>query len=192
MRGQRHAPATLYSREWSVTIVQEVGWAPEPVWTGAEKLAPIGIRSPGAPTRNQSLYRLRYPAHNDILGPVIFWRYRSCLSAPLLNLPCSRPKFGSVQYHVMFVVDKMEFVQGFPQVLWSSSASIIPTALRVQFTSIQYRRFIILANYNFYKQKKCFILKGSWSQSSLRLLRNCCWSHQTIHWSKQSRNRPSN
>ena len=47
----------------SVPIVQEAGWAPGPVWTGAENLAPTGIRSPDRPARNQSLYRLRYPAH---------------------------------------------------------------------------------------------------------------------------------
>jgi hypothetical protein len=46
-----------------VPIVQEVGWAPGPVWTGAENLASIGIRSPDRPARSQSLYRLRYPAH---------------------------------------------------------------------------------------------------------------------------------
>jgi hypothetical protein len=32
-----------------------------PVWTGAEILAPTGIRSPGSPARSESLYRLRYP-----------------------------------------------------------------------------------------------------------------------------------
>jgi hypothetical protein len=46
-----------------VPIVQEAGWAPGPVWTGAENLAPTGIRSPDRSTRSQSLYRLRYPAH---------------------------------------------------------------------------------------------------------------------------------
>jgi len=45
----------------TVPIVQEAGWAPGPVWTGAENLAPIGIRSPECPAR--ALYRLRYPAH---------------------------------------------------------------------------------------------------------------------------------
>ena len=45
-----------------VPIVQEAGWAQEPVWTGADNLAPIGIRSPDRPARSQSLYRLRYPA----------------------------------------------------------------------------------------------------------------------------------
>jgi len=34
-----------------------------PVWTGAENLAPTGIRSPDRPARSQSLYRLHYPAH---------------------------------------------------------------------------------------------------------------------------------
>ena len=47
-----------------VPIVQEAGWAPGPVWTGAENLAHTGIRSPDRPDRKQSLYRLTYPAHN--------------------------------------------------------------------------------------------------------------------------------
>jgi hypothetical protein len=45
----------------TVPIVQEAGWAPGPVWTGAENLAPIGIRSPDRPACSESLYRLRYP-----------------------------------------------------------------------------------------------------------------------------------
>jgi hypothetical protein len=40
--------------------VQEAGWAPGPVWTSAENLALIGIRSPNIPDRSGSLYRLRY------------------------------------------------------------------------------------------------------------------------------------
>ena len=46
-----------------VPIVREAGWAPGPVWTGAENLAPTGIRSRDRPARSQSLYRLSYPAH---------------------------------------------------------------------------------------------------------------------------------
>jgi hypothetical protein len=46
----------------SLPIVQEAGWALGPVWTGAENLAPTGIRSPVRPARRQSLYRLTYPA----------------------------------------------------------------------------------------------------------------------------------
>jgi len=38
--GQRHAPAALYPRERNhVSIVQEAGWAPGPVWMGVENLA---------------------------------------------------------------------------------------------------------------------------------------------------------
>ena len=44
-----------------VPIVQEAGWAPGPVWTAAENLAPTGIRSPNRPPRSESLYRLSYP-----------------------------------------------------------------------------------------------------------------------------------
>jgi hypothetical protein len=46
-----------------VPIVQKGGWTPGLVWTGAENLAPTGIQSLDRPARNQSLYRLRYPAH---------------------------------------------------------------------------------------------------------------------------------
>ena len=35
-----------------VPIVQEVGWAPGSVWTGAEKLVATGIRSPYPPARS--------------------------------------------------------------------------------------------------------------------------------------------
>jgi len=46
-----------------VPIVQEVEWAPGPVWTGAENLAPTGIQSPDRPARSQSLYQLHYLDH---------------------------------------------------------------------------------------------------------------------------------
>ena len=41
-------------------IVQEAGWAPGPVWTGAENLAPTGIRYPDRPVHSQLLCGLRY------------------------------------------------------------------------------------------------------------------------------------
>ena len=44
-----------------VSIVQKAGWAPGPVWTGAENLAHNGIRSPDRPARSKSLYRKSYP-----------------------------------------------------------------------------------------------------------------------------------
>jgi hypothetical protein len=50
-----------------VPIVQEAGWAPRPVWTGAENLAPTGIRSLDHPACSQSLHRLSYQAHNMAL-----------------------------------------------------------------------------------------------------------------------------
>ena len=60
-----------------VPIVQEAGWAPGPVWTGAEKLAPTGIRSTDRPVRSQSLYRLSYPAHTELPGP----QYAVCMNS---------------------------------------------------------------------------------------------------------------
>ena len=49
-----------------VPIVQEAWWAPVLVWTGAENLASTGIQSPDRPARSQSLYRLRFPAHQIV------------------------------------------------------------------------------------------------------------------------------
>ena len=52
----------LYSRERdSIPFLYEAGWAPEPVWMGAENFASNGIRSLDRPTRSESLYRLSYP-----------------------------------------------------------------------------------------------------------------------------------
>ena len=47
-----------------VPIVQEVGCAPRPFWTGGKNLAPTGIRSPDRPARSESLYRLSYPGRH--------------------------------------------------------------------------------------------------------------------------------
>jgi hypothetical protein len=50
--GQRHA---------TVALPPEAELAPRPVWTGAENLAPTGIRYLDRPARSESLYRLHYP-----------------------------------------------------------------------------------------------------------------------------------
>jgi len=59
--GQRHAPAAFTPGKDLVPIVQEAGWVPGLVWTGAENFVPTGIRSPDRPLRSVSLYRLSYP-----------------------------------------------------------------------------------------------------------------------------------
>ena len=64
--------------------VQDAGCYPAQVWTGAETLVPIRIRSPDCRARSESLYRLRYR------GPWILW---VCSS----NLCNARRTHGSVQ-----------------------------------------------------------------------------------------------
>jgi len=63
MRGQRHAPAAPYPRERPGTYCTGgwVGLRAGLDWCGESR--PTGIRSPDRPARRQSLYRLRYPAH---------------------------------------------------------------------------------------------------------------------------------
>jgi hypothetical protein len=59
--GQRHAPAALPTGKRPCATVQEAGRAPKPVWTGAEYIAPAGIRSSDRPAHSVSLYQLSYP-----------------------------------------------------------------------------------------------------------------------------------
>jgi hypothetical protein len=55
VRAVNTIPRPLYPQErYPVPIVQEAGWIPEPVWTNAKNLAPIGIRSSGRPARRES------------------------------------------------------------------------------------------------------------------------------------------
>jgi hypothetical protein len=45
----------------TLPIGKEAGFAPGPIWMGAENLAATGIRSPYRPDHSKSLYRLCYP-----------------------------------------------------------------------------------------------------------------------------------
>ena len=68
-----------------VPIVQEAGWAPGPVWTGAENLDPTGIWSPDRPTRSQSLHRLSYPAHNLHIVMQYLLNVRTCMTKRIVR-----------------------------------------------------------------------------------------------------------
>jgi len=58
--GVNARPQPFYPQERDpVTTVYEAGWAPWPVWTDAENLAPDAIRSPDRQARTESLYQLR-------------------------------------------------------------------------------------------------------------------------------------
>jgi len=70
LAGLRHASASSPWERQSVSTVQEAGWVPRPIWTGAQNIAPAGIRSPNRPTLSKSSYQLRY-----IVGPSVNVRY---------------------------------------------------------------------------------------------------------------------
>ena len=59
---QPHSPATSTAGKEPVSILQEAGWAPGPVWTGG-KPRPHRDSIPDRLSRSQTLYRLSYPAH---------------------------------------------------------------------------------------------------------------------------------
>jgi hypothetical protein len=58
---QRQTPAAFTPRKDPVPIVQEAGWAPEPVWISAENLA-----SPGFDPRNFQPVARRYTAKTKV------------------------------------------------------------------------------------------------------------------------------
>ena len=66
-----------------VSILQEAGWAPGPVWTGG-KSCPHRDSIPDRPTGSQSLYRLSYPAH-------IMWQFLPTIR--VLTAVCLRIQF---------------------------------------------------------------------------------------------------
>jgi len=54
-------PRPLYPGKDPVSSLYEAGWAPGLVWTGAETLAPTGIRSSDRPAHGESLHIQHYP-----------------------------------------------------------------------------------------------------------------------------------
>ena len=73
-RGERSAARpgrTLPPGKDPVPILQEAGWAPEPVWTGGKSRPPRDLIL-DCPARSQSLYRLSYQAHLLYVSQEIF------------------------------------------------------------------------------------------------------------------------
>jgi len=74
-----------------VPILQEAGWAPGPVWTGA-KSRPHWDSIPDRPARSQSLYQLSHPAHNSLKWSVLFrTTHPKPASIPFFPIHATRP-----------------------------------------------------------------------------------------------------
>lgn len=56
MYGQSHSPAALTSERHPVSILQEDGWTSWPVWTGAQKLLTIGVRTSDCQAGSEAQY----------------------------------------------------------------------------------------------------------------------------------------
>ena len=99
-------PRPLYSREREpVSIVQEAGWAPGPVWAGAENLAPTGIRSPERPARSELLYRLSYPGQT---------RNNCCSKDATMHSVCIVGNIQVAVNNIKPLSGAMERTNGFP------------------------------------------------------------------------------
>ena len=88
-------PRLLYPLERDpVPSVQEAGWYSGPVWTGAENLASMEIRSPDRPAPSESLYRTpSRPTPMETLPITILWtcaRFSvSSIPSPTLQIACT-------------------------------------------------------------------------------------------------------
>jgi hypothetical protein len=78
MSGQRHAPAAFYPQERIPGTHCTGGWVDPRAGPDTEArgkiLSPLPgmeLRSPGRPSRSQTLYRLSYPAHGSSLTSVL-------------------------------------------------------------------------------------------------------------------------
>jgi hypothetical protein len=94
-------------RKDPVPIVQEAGWAPGPVWTGAGNLALTGIWSADHPAGSQSLYRLSYRAHliysdNKLIYYIFKTGYKSSV---LFSTKCHL--FHNFMFSVQFFTNHM-------------------------------------------------------------------------------------
>jgi hypothetical protein len=68
--GQRHALIALSLGKDPVPVVEEIWWAPGPVWAGAENCTPQpGFNPRTGPTLSESLYRLSYTGPRIKRGP---------------------------------------------------------------------------------------------------------------------------
>ena len=105
-RGVSVTPRQLFTpRKDPVPILQEAGWATGSVWIGAENLAPTGIRSPDRPSRNQSLYLLRYLAHifqNSGWAPGSVWIGAENLAPTGIRSP-DRPSRSQSLYRLRYL-----------------------------------------------------------------------------------------
>ena len=67
--GQRHPPpAALPTGKTRYPLYRRLGWAPGPVWTGAENLAPTGFRCADRPARSESIRTTLSRPTNSLLG----------------------------------------------------------------------------------------------------------------------------
>jgi hypothetical protein len=98
-------PPRLYLRERdTVPIVPEAGWAPGPVWTDRENLAPTAVRTPDRPACSQSLYRLNHSGQYRLINFELFSKHAQTLRKKRLATVCTAlHKLHSCLYTRRFV-----------------------------------------------------------------------------------------
>jgi hypothetical protein len=117
--GHCHAPATFTPGKDPASIVQETGWAPGPVLTGAENLASTGIRSPDRPPRSESLYRLSYRGPQCNVGDAAYGNIKQ-LSNTSISVT-QQPNLGRGRT-IVDILDRQL------SLLWTSDQLVVETS----------------------------------------------------------------
>ena len=120
MSGQHHAPAAFTPGKDPVPIVQEAEWAPDPVWIGAENLAPPGFdpRTSKPVASRYTDYSIPAPPNS---GKVEINRIRP-------DRPCSPPNLLHNEHRVTFPKAKRprRGIDHLPQRLKKEQRTAIP------------------------------------------------------------------
>jgi hypothetical protein len=173
VRDRRHAPAALHPRKVPVPIVQEVGWSPDPVWTGTENLA-----SPGFDPWNVQPVARRYTDYPTRPKKPVY-----CSKIELLKKVAYRAAYIGLYWKLSTIFEHTPvYNMGNPPYV-SLRIGIIPAKIRNR-NLPNIRKVIVRANlFVVYGEVICLFCKFHYQIHVIRYIRYRCqlWTYPDPH-----------
>ena len=119
-----------------VPVVQEARWIPGPVWTGAENLAPTGIRCLDRPASRQSLYRPSYRAYTVGCSNWINTLCKQEYTFAVLLVPRGQQAYDNINSIIHSLKEPFRVTQS-PQAGPPFLAVVLPWILRSHYHLVQ-------------------------------------------------------
>ena len=107
---QRHAPAALPPEKSRYPLYRRLGGPQQPVWTGAENLAPTGIWSPDRKALASRCTDWARPAHIQVFSEVICNMWFFCHDYNRVAAHPSRPIVHEVDTHYLQLVHLKTYI----------------------------------------------------------------------------------